>query len=351
MNKLYLNLGCGNRLLQKKAIQIAPEVLREDCDVLITGFMEHDLRLHRPEIDIAHDLNILPWPWPNERFRRVEAWAVFEHLDIDLVMALNECWRILLPSGKVHVKVPHWKHPRAWRDPTHRWQYAKGVFDYFDPSTKYGSSYEAYSPYKWNILDQGYNDGQRSGLWVYMQKIMSDEQWEATLSDETPRRQGFVIWLTGRSQAGKSTLARGLQLLFPHCIIVDDEHYWHGVWQHTYKRATAKEWTTVQDHEKSTDPHADFALELAYVAKVLSDQGHMVIVSMVASPESRRKRIENICDPYWVYVKRDEGEHKKPYYDRPTQWYACIDHDTLGKKDALAEAAKIVETIRRKLAK
>jgi len=351
MNKLYLNLGCGNRLLQKKAIQIAPEVLREDCDVLITDFMEHDLRLHRPEIDIAHDLNIRPWPWSNEQFRRIEAWAVFEHLSIDLVASIDECWRILLPGGKVHVKVPYWKHRRAWRDPQHRWRYDFGVFDYFDPSTKYGSSYEAYSPYKWKILEQEWNDNKRSGICVTMQKILSDEQWEATLSDETPRRQGFVIWLTGRSQAGKSTLTRGLQLLYPHCVIVDDETYWHGVWEHTYKRATAKEWTTAQKHEETTDPHADFAIELAYVAKVLADQGHMVIVSMVGSPESRRKRIQQICDPYWVYVKRDEGEHKKPYYDKPTQWYACIDHDKLGKRDALAQAAKVVETIRRKMAK
>ncbi len=351
MNKLYLNLGCGNRLLQKRATQIWADGLREDCDVLITEFVEHDLRLHRPEVDVAHDLNVLPWPWPDERFRRIEAWAVFEHLQIDLVQAMDECWRILMPGGKLHVKVPYWKHPRAWKDPQHRWRYAKGVFDYFDPRTKYGSSYEAYSPFKWRILDKGWNDGKRSGLVAYMQKILSDEQWEATLSDKRPRRQGFVIWLTGRSQAGKSTLARGLQLLFPHCVIVDDETYWHSVWQHTYKRATAKEWAVAQNHEKPTDPHADFALELAYVARVLADQGHMVVVSMVGSPESRRKRIQTICDPYWIYIKRDEGEHKKPYYDKPKTWYARIDHDKLGKRDALAQAAKVVAAIRRKMAK
>jgi len=351
MNKLYLNLGCGNRLLQRKATQLWAEGLHSDCDVLLTEFVEHDIALFRPEIDVAWDLNNLPWPWPNERFRRVEAWAVFEHLNIDLVQSVNECWRILLPGGKLHLKIPHWKHGRAYRDPTHRWRYEWGVFDYFDPDTKYGGGYEAYTPYKWKILEQGWNDDKHSGMWAYMQKIMSEEQWEATLSDETPRRTGYVIWLDGRSQAGKSTLARGLQLLFPSAVIVDDHDYWHNVWEHTYKRATHKDWEVCQKHEDPADPHADFALELARVAKTIADQGHMVIVSMIASPQSRRERIDKICSPYWVYVKKEEGEYKKPIFDKPTTYHAVIDHDALSKKDALAQAAELVESIRRKRAK
>ena len=96
-----LNLGAGNRLIE--------------------GAVNHDLYKHRSEIDVAHDLNIFPWPWADCSFDQIVALSVFEHLDVNLVVTLNECHRLLLPGGILVLKLPLWSAEQAHDDPTHRW--------------------------------------------------------------------------------------------------------------------------------------------------------------------------------------------------------------------------------------
>jgi SAM-dependent methyltransferase len=127
-----LNLGAGNKI--------------------IAGAVNHDLRKHRKEIDVAHDLNILPWPWADESFDVIVARAVFEHLDNDLMVTLNECWRILRPGGKLGIKLPLWSAERAHDDPTHRWFFTIRSLDQFCPDTKRGRQYAFYTDRKWKFV-------------------------------------------------------------------------------------------------------------------------------------------------------------------------------------------------------
>lgn len=127
-----LNVGAGNKILSYA--------------------INHDLHKHRAGIDVAHDLNDIPWPWPDNSVDKIISCAVFEHLDIDLVAALNECWRILRPGGICYLKLPHWNSESAHNDCTHRWFYGLGVLDQFDPDTKRGKDYSFYTPYKWKII-------------------------------------------------------------------------------------------------------------------------------------------------------------------------------------------------------
>lgn len=138
-----LNLGAGNHL--------APDAVN------------HNLVKHRPEIDMAWNLNDLPWPWEDESFDLVMASSVFEHLRIDLLTALNECWRILRPGGRLRVKLPHWQHDNAYADPTHWRAYSMRVFDAVDPDTKLGQELIFYTNRKWKILKIGSNK-QRSAV-------------------------------------------------------------------------------------------------------------------------------------------------------------------------------------------
>ncbi len=131
-----LNLGAGNRI-----------------DRGDKGAVNHDLTLHNPDIDVAHDLNDIPWPWDDESFDRVLAWAVLEHLRINLIESINECWRVLRPGGTVVVKLPLWDAEVSYDDPTHYWQFGLGVFDQFDPRTKRGAEYDFYTPFKWTITE------------------------------------------------------------------------------------------------------------------------------------------------------------------------------------------------------
>ncbi len=118
----------------------------------ITGAVNHDLRRHADYIDVAHDLNLLPWPWADDSFDLIVARAVLEHLRINLLESVGECWRILRPGGQLYLKLPHWQHEHSYLDPTHYWRFALHSCDIFDPATEYGKEYVFYTDRKWRIV-------------------------------------------------------------------------------------------------------------------------------------------------------------------------------------------------------
>lgn len=122
-------------------------------DHLIGNAVNHDVVKHRPEIDVVWDLNEIPWPWPDNSFDQICARAVLEHLRPNLVVTLNECWRILRPKGTIFLKLPHWQSDISHQDPTHYWFFSVRSLDQFDPDTKRGQIYTFYTPRKWKILE------------------------------------------------------------------------------------------------------------------------------------------------------------------------------------------------------
>ena len=144
-----LNLGAGNKP--------RPEAVN------------HDLRKHRPEIDIAWDLNDVPWPWEDESFDFVVARAVLEHLRINLLESVGECWRILRPGGRIYLKLPHWNHNNTYMDPTHYWQCAIETPTIFDPETTYGKAYAFYTERKWKIIKGPALNRAKSSILVTME--------------------------------------------------------------------------------------------------------------------------------------------------------------------------------------
>ena len=131
MSQKILNLGAGNDIIK--------------------GAVNHDRLAHRPEIDVVWDLNEFPWPWKDEEFHIVNARAVLEHLDCDVLTSINEIWRILKPGGRLVLKLPYWKHNNSYMDPTHRWFATLETPTIFDPETEYGAAYAFYTERKWKI--------------------------------------------------------------------------------------------------------------------------------------------------------------------------------------------------------
>ena len=146
-----LNLGAGNHIWE--------------------GAVNHDLRQHRDEIDVAHDLNIIPWPWADGSFDHLAASSVFEHLEIDLVRVLNECWRILRAEGHLRLKLPYWQHDNAYADPTHRWHYSLRALDVFVPETKLGTELVFYTDRKWRFVKGPKLNDQKSALVAMLQAV------------------------------------------------------------------------------------------------------------------------------------------------------------------------------------
>lgn len=115
------------------------------------GFTHHDRELLFPHHDVAHDLEVFPYPWEDNSWDYIEASDIFEHLRASSVQIMDELWRIMAPGGHLFI---HTAEAGSWQlnmDPTHTQGFFLQSFDYFDPETRHGQQY-SYSDRKWKIV-------------------------------------------------------------------------------------------------------------------------------------------------------------------------------------------------------
>jgi len=96
MEPKKLNLGCGE----------FPKV----------GYVNVDWN-SAVKSDVAHDLNILPYPFPGNSFSLVEADHVLEHLTSPFAV-MKEIWRVAQDQAMVIIRVPHFS--RGFSHPEHK---------------------------------------------------------------------------------------------------------------------------------------------------------------------------------------------------------------------------------------
>jgi SAM-dependent methyltransferase len=111
-----LNLGCGRK---RRA-----------------GAVNVD-RTTRTSPDVVHDLDVRPWPFPDNEFAQIFAFDVLEHLH-DVVATMEELHRIARAGARVEITVPHFSSANAFTDPTHRHFFSRFSFDYFDATHEFG---------------------------------------------------------------------------------------------------------------------------------------------------------------------------------------------------------------------
>lgn len=109
-----LNLGCG-------------EFKKE-------GYVNLDYISHLKP-DVVHDLNEYPYPFPDNRFKLIEADHVLEHLE-NPFRVMKELHRILANGGKLIIKVPHFS--RGFTHAEHKRGFDVTFPYYFNPSFKGG---------------------------------------------------------------------------------------------------------------------------------------------------------------------------------------------------------------------
>lgn len=123
--------------------------------IAMKGAVNHDIRRHSDHVDVAHDLEVFPWPWRDGEFDQIVALDVFEHLSSPVDSWLNECHRILSDGGSAIIRVPHYLHENAYTDPTHKRFFTVRTFDYWDKEkelhSKYGCFYYAESGRWWRV--------------------------------------------------------------------------------------------------------------------------------------------------------------------------------------------------------
>ncbi len=120
-----------------------------------------------------------------------------------------------------------------------------------------------------------------------------------------------IIWLTGNSGAGKTTLAN---LLAPKlgAIILDNDEIRQSLAKHI---GYSKE----ERHEHN--------LRVATFAGFLAARTP-VIVSVIAPFEATRQKIHELIAPVWVYVKREQPERAESPYEPPQLRHITVSSDT-----------------------
>src|SRR5215211_3969719 len=97
-SQFILELGCGTTKQQG----------RIDID-----------RRQLPGVDIVADLEYgLPF-LPENSADAIYSESFLEHID-DFQLLMHEIWRVLKPTGKKHLFVPHFSNPYYYSDYTHR---------------------------------------------------------------------------------------------------------------------------------------------------------------------------------------------------------------------------------------
>jgi hypothetical protein len=99
MSGLRLNLGCGANL--------------KDGYINVDKFGEPDVR---------HDLEVFPWPWPDDSVVEILLIHVLEHLGQDpnvFLGIMKELYRVCQDGATVGIVVPDPRHENFLSDPTH----------------------------------------------------------------------------------------------------------------------------------------------------------------------------------------------------------------------------------------
>lgn len=108
-----LNLGCGT--------DVRPGFVNLDVAAL-------------PGLDVMASVGGTTLPFSDESFSVVLCRDVLEHVDV--VAALSEIHRVLVPGGVVVVSAVHFTSRNLFVDPTHIRGYSVRTFDFFAPSDR-----------------------------------------------------------------------------------------------------------------------------------------------------------------------------------------------------------------------
>jgi SAM-dependent methyltransferase len=140
-----LNLGCGE-LYEEGAINVDYYALRAD---------------------VRHDLDQIPYPFPDNTFRKIRCYNVIEHLE-KVIPVMEELHRIGRQGCIVTIRVPHFRSACLYEDLTHKHGFAWRSFDIF---TAEGQIYGNYSNVRYRIISREYTPYKFKGLYRLLSRM------------------------------------------------------------------------------------------------------------------------------------------------------------------------------------
>lgn len=140
---------------------------------------------------------------------------------------------------------------------------------------------------------------------------------------------GRIVWLTGQSGAGKTTVAREIQKSWS-CVILDGDEMRESI---------------SLGAGFSREDRREHNLRVARLAKTLSEH-HDVMVTVIAPMRDVRKAITEICNPEWIWIYRTMPEREGHFYEEPNlasrreEDYFLVNHNQLNVKQSADEIRK-----------
>jgi len=132
-----------------------------------------------------------------------------------------------------------------------------------------------------------------------------------------------IVWLTGQSNAGKTTLAEAIAPRMGAVVLDGDE-----------MRESISLGATMSKEDRVAHNH-----RVARLAKVLAKRTP-VVVAVIAPYDALRKEIERIARPTWVYVKRKLPVTKDRPYEAPKNYGVLADSDKFSPDE---NASKVLD--------
>jgi len=112
------------------------------------------------------------------------------------------------------------------------------------------------------------------------------------------------FWITANANSGKSSLAFAAQKRFPNICVLDGDE--------------CRE-TICKGLGLSMEDRWSNCLRIASLADLLAKQGHPVVVSVIAPYVDLREAIDKMCNPFWIYLKRELPERENYPYEPPKE--------------------------------
>ncbi len=147
-----------------------------------------------------------------------------------------------------------------------------------------------------------------------IRKIDLEEKIESISGTKTRKELNVtetIIWLTGQSGSGKTTIAKVLQRKINGIILDGDE----------MRNSISTDLGFKKEDRESHN------LRVARLAKVLS-KNTPVVVSVIAPFDDAREKINEIAKPFWVYVERSLPIDENKPYQTPTNYHVKVNSDT-----------------------
>ena len=124
---MKINLGCGKRKLN--------------------GFLNCDNR-KEVKADLIFDCG-KPLPFKDNSVDEITAIDLIEHLERkEVLLLMNEIYRILKPNGKFYHRTPSCEGRGAWQDPTHKSAWNINTWRYYFTDPAYRSLYGTVANFK-----------------------------------------------------------------------------------------------------------------------------------------------------------------------------------------------------------